>query len=126
MKVLTCLRHNFAIAGMIYRFHGHDPGGKSRNASGDEGDQLGLGAGRTNDHDFTHTSQRVDDAPEELSIDRCMAAADRVGLVMQMHMWFARMNDHSNDIGGIEMKHLGFVVIDPDDRMEMLAHGGLS
>jgi hypothetical protein len=52
-----------------------------------------------------------------------VAAADRMRLVMQMVDLVLRMHHLVVDVLDIEVKHARLAMIDPDDGMEMLAHG---
>ena len=83
--------------------------------------QLGLGAGRADDQDRPGSGQRVRHAAEELLVGRRVAAADRVGLVVKVHVPVMRADDGAVDLIGIEMEDLRLVMIDPDDGVEVRA-----
>lgn len=52
-----------------------------------------------------------------------MAAADGVGLVMNMDMRIVRPHDQPIHVVRAEMKDAGFAMIDPYDAMMMSRHG---
>jgi len=54
-----------------------------------------------------------------------VAAAARVGFVMDMFGRSLRMYHQLLCRIGVEMHHAGLVVVDPDDRVEVLAHAAL-
>ncbi len=84
--------------------------------------QLVLGAGRPDDQDRARPGESLGDVIEEILVDRRMAAADRVGLGVQMHHPVVGMDHGTVDLVGIEVKDLRFVMIDPDDGVKMRLH----
>jgi hypothetical protein len=52
-----------------------------------------------------------------------MAAITGIRLMMDMLIRMGAAHRRAIDIGGVELEHLGFAVIDPDDCMIVVAHG---
>jgi hypothetical protein len=120
------MRHERAVARVIDGFDTVDDFHQLRLMRADMFDQLGLGIGRPGDENSAGIGDRFGDRVEEILIFGRMTRADRIGFVMNMHVWVVGMQDQFLDIVWAEAKNPRLVVIDPDDGMEvMLVHEAL-
>ena len=53
---------------------------------------------------------------------RAMSTADAIGLVVDMARRMFRLQDQAIDVGLIEVKDPGFMMVDPDDRVIEVGH----
>jgi hypothetical protein len=79
-------------------------------------------AGRSEDQDFSGIADGVQHLFQEFLAFMDMAAADRVGLVMNMPRRHVGMQDDFIEAGKAEMEDPSLQVIDPDDRVKMVLH----
>jgi hypothetical protein len=86
-------------------------------------DEFGFCICRSGNEDGTGVCNRFGHGLKIVVIRGCVAAADRVCLVMNVLGRMVGMQDQSFDIRRIEMEHAGFTMINPDNGMIMrIAH----
>ena len=83
-------------------------------------EQLVLGIRRPADQYGAGSADLGHHGVEEILVLSDVAAADRVGLVVNVTRWVIGVHHGALDVIGIEMKYARLVVIDPDDGMVML------
>jgi hypothetical protein len=88
-------------------------------------DQLGLGIGGPGNENRAGVCDRLRDSLKEGVVLRGVPAPDGVCLMVDVLGWTIRMQDEPFHIGRTEMEHAGFMVIDPDDRMKVMAIHGM-
>lgn len=84
--------------------------------------ELDFGAGRSEDQDFTGIADGIQHLFEEFLVFMDVAAADRIGLVMNMPRRHVGMKDDLIEAGKTEIEHPGLQVVDPDNRVKMMLH----
>lgn len=113
-------RQNLAVRWMTNGFYtsyfGFEPGG----AAVDMAYQGKFFVGRADYEDRSCIVQRVCNVLEEIRILRGVAAADGVRLMMNMANWFSGPDHDLIGFRAIEKEDAGLVVVDPDDRVEMM------
>ena len=107
--------HQLAVGRMIERLHRRDTRQQLRRMLLDMLEQLVLGVRRAADQDRARVTDGLHHRVEESLVLGSVAAADRIGLVMDMPCGAVRVDHVTLDLIRIEMKHAGLVVIDPDD-----------
>jgi hypothetical protein len=109
----------FRVGWMIDRLDAddilHQPGG----VLVDVFDQFVLGVARPGYQDRAGIHNRSDDGLKEMVVLGRVPAADRVRFVVDMPRRMVRVQHQPFDLVGTELEHAGFVVIDPDDRVEV-------
>jgi hypothetical protein len=123
---LTGERHDLSVGGMVERFDTGDPCCELRVSLRDVVSQFVLGASRTCDQHRPGNIERLGNMLEEPAVCRCVTAADRIGLVMQVLVWLCATDPLGVEVRGVEVKDLRLMVIDPDDCMKVIVHGSLS
>jgi hypothetical protein len=88
-------------------------------------DQSGLGIGGAGDQHGASIGDGLRNMLQIGMILRRVATADTVGLVVYMARRMIWLEDETIDFGTVEMKDPGFMMIDPDDRVSVVRHGGL-
>jgi len=86
-------------------------------------DQFGLGIGRPGNKNRAGVGNRCSDCLEKVVILRRVPAADGICLVVDVPGRMIRVQHQPFDIRRAEMEHPRFMVIDPNNRVEMLGHG---
>ena len=84
-------------------------------------DQLGLGVGWPRNENRAGVCDRLRDSLKEGVVLRGVPAPDGVCLMVDVLGWTIRMQHEPFHIGRTEMEHAGFMVIDPHDRMKVMA-----
>ena len=121
-EIFAGQRHQLAIAGMINRFNCGDAFGNLGVMRCEVMHQFSFGVGRAGDENGATARQGVGHLVEVGDIRGLMAAADGVGLVVNMLRGMIRMDDQLFNIIFAEIKNLGFAVINPDDGVKMFGH----
>src|SRR5437879_7054079 len=116
------------IGGMVDGLNRRDPLDELGVVAVDVLDQFGLRIGRTGDQYCAGGTDCTDHVLKEGVIFGGVPAADRVGFVMNVPSGMLRMHDDLVNIRRVEMKHPGFMVIDPDGsvivvRQDVLRNG---
>ena len=124
LEILSRMRDQLAVSGMIERLDAHDFRVQRRGMSFDVLDELRLGIRRSGDQDSASVGDGFGHVLEKGMIFRCVTTADAVGLVVNMSGRVVRMQYEMIDLERIEMKYASFVVIDPNDRMIQAGHMG--
>lgn len=88
--------------------------------------ELSLRTCGTSDDDGTRGLQFTRNALHEVLVDPDMAAASGVCLVMQMRVTTRAAHHRAHRLLVVEIDDLGNLVIDPDEKMEMLVHAFVS
>jgi hypothetical protein len=119
-KELARMGHELAVGGMIEGLDRRDTRHQLRRMALNMLEQLMLGVRRTADEDRTSATDGFHHRVKERLVLGAVATADPIRLVMDMPCRPDRVYHGALDVIGIEMKHAGLVVIDPDDRVKML------
>src|SRR4029077_3134819 len=124
LEVTSGVGNELAVARMIDGFHADDDLHQPGIMLADVLDQLGLGIGWPGNENRAGVCDRLRDSLKEGVVLRGVPAPDGVCLMVDVLGWTIRMQDEPFHIGRTEMEHAGFMVIDPDDRMKVMAiHG---
>jgi hypothetical protein len=124
LEVFSSIRDKFRVTRMIDRFHSGDDVHQLGVMMMNVFDQFCLCIGWTRDENSTSVRNRLSDCVEIVMIFRGVPAANGVRLVMDVSGRVVRVQDKSFNICWAEMEHTRFVVINPNDGMEvMLIHG---
>jgi hypothetical protein len=86
-------------------------------------DQLRFGVRRAGDEYELRRCQGGCDIVQEGLIFGRMAAADGIGLVMNVSRRIVRVDDDLIGLKPVEIENASFAMIDPDDRVGVGAHG---
>jgi hypothetical protein len=89
-------------------------------------DQLGLGIGWSRNENRASGCNRLSDSLKEGVILRGVPAPDGVCLMVDVLSRMIRMQNEPFHIGRAEMEHACLTVIDPNDRMKVMAAHGMS
>jgi hypothetical protein len=89
-------------------------------------DQLGLGIGWPRNENRASVCDRLSDSLKEGVILRGVPAPDGVCLMVDVLGRMIRVQHEPFHIGRAEMEHACLMVIDPNDRMKMMAVHGMS
>ena len=109
---------------MIDRFHPRDDVHQLGVMMMNVFDQFCLCIGWTCDQNGSSVRNRLGDCVEIVMIFRGVSTSDGVSLVMDVPRRVVGVQDKSFNICRAEMEHARFVVINPNDSMEvMLVHG---
>jgi hypothetical protein len=84
--------------------------------------EFGFRTRRSEDQDFAGVADGVQHLFQEFLAFMGMAAADRIGLVMNMPRRHVGMQDHLIKAGKAAVEDPGLQVVDPDDRVKMMLH----
>ena len=109
----------FTVGGVIHRFDAHDARRKRWGVGMQVPEQLELGAGRTDDQDFTGILDRVSDSLVVHMILRGLARTDSAVLVVQVFVLGLRMDYACFGVVRVELDDMRFAVIDPDDTVKV-------
>src|ERR1700674_5233695 len=124
LEIFSSIRDKFRVARMIDRFHSGDDVHQLGVMMMNVFDQLCLCIGWSRDENSASVRNRLSDRVEIVMIFRGVSTPDGVRLVMDVLGRVVRVQDKSFNIRWAEMEHTRFVVINPNDGMEvMLAHG---
>ena len=82
--------------------------------------EFDFSAGRSKDQNLAGIADGVQHLFKEFLAFMDVAAADRIGLVMNMPRRHVGMKDDLIEAGKAEMEDPGLQMVDPDDRVEML------
>lgn len=110
---------DLAVRRMIESFDALDLGFERRGMLADMVYEHRLFVRGTGDENGTCVSDCIRDVLKKGLIFARMSAADGVRLVMDVADGILRMNDDRIGLGCVEVKDTGFVVIDPNDGVEM-------
>jgi len=88
-------------------------------------DQLGLGIGWPRNENRAGVCDRLSDSLKEGVILRGVPAPDGVCLMVDVLGRMIRVQHEPFHIGRTEMEHAGFMMIDPNDRMKVMATHGM-
>ena len=113
---------DLGIAGMVGGFNRDNSTADCRIALANIFCEFDFSAGRSEDQDFSGIADGVQGLFEEFLAFMDMAAADRVGLVMNMPRRHVGMQDDFIEAGKAEVEDPSLQVIDPDDRVKMVLH----
>ena len=120
LKVVSGVSDELRVARMIDGLDAGNDLHQSRVVLADVLDQLGLGIGRSGDENRAGVGDRLSDRLQEGVIFRRMSAADGIGLVMDVSCRVVRMQHQFFDVGRAEMKYARFLMVDPNDGVEMM------
>ena len=120
LEVVPGVSHELRVAGMVDGLDADNRLHQLRMVLVNVPDQFGLGVGRPGDQDRAGVGDRSRHRLEKILILRGMAAADGICLVVDVPGRMIGMQRLLFGLGGAEMKHPGFVVIDPDGCVIML------
>ena len=109
---------------MVDGFHADDDLHQGGIVLADVLDQLGLGIGRPRNENRAGVCDRLRDGLKESVILRCMPAPDGVCLMVDVLGRMIRVQHEPFHIARAEMEHACFMVIDPNDRMKVMATHG--
>jgi hypothetical protein len=115
-------REQRTVAWVIEGFNAGNSLGKMRFDSLDISDELSLGVRWTRDQYRPGLREGLSHAFEELLIDRRMAAITGIRLVMNVLIRVGTAHGRAIDLRRIEVKHLRFAVIDPDQCVIVTTH----
>src|SRR6185312_8161135 len=87
--------------------------------------ELRFGTGRTRDENRTRLTQCRHHASQKLIVDGRVAAVAGIGFVMEVLIRMVAPYERGLALLEVEVKHLGLAVIDPDERVKVVAHGVL-
>jgi hypothetical protein len=102
-----------AVAWVIEGFNSGYPLGKERLGLFYICHEFSLGIRRTGDQNRASLRDGLSHPLEKLMVNRRMAAITCVRLVVNVLVRVGAADGCTVDIGGVELKHLGFTVIDP-------------
>ena len=112
----------FAVAGVIETLDSGNALSQMRLRLPDVLGQFGFGACRSRNQYGPGVTQCRSNALEEFLVHSRMAAVARIRLVMNVLIRVFAANTRALHIRGVELKHPGFAVIDPDQRMVVVSH----
>ena len=110
---------NFSVTRMVEGFDAFDLGLHRRIMTGDMIKEFGLLVGRPGDQDRASFGEGGDDLMQVFLIFARVAAADGVRLVVNVTRRVVWMYDDDIGVRRVEMEYAGFVMVDPDDSVEM-------
>lgn len=84
--------------------------------------EFGFGIRRPGNEDGPGVAERRADAFQEFLVDRRMATVAGIGLMMNVLIRMRAANAAAFCVGGVELKHPGFAMIYPDQRMVVVSH----
>jgi hypothetical protein len=111
-----------AVAWVIEGFDSGYPLGKERLGLFYISHEFSLGIRRTGDQNRASLRDGLSHPLEELVVNRRMAAVTCVRLVMNVLVRMGTADGCTVDIRGVELKHLGFTVIDPYQCVVVVTH----
>ena len=114
---------DLGIAGMVGGFNRDDSTAYCRIVPANIFCEFDFSAGRSEDEDFAGIAHGVQHLFQEFLAFMDVAAADRIGLVMNMPRRHVGMKDDLIEAGKTEMEDPGLQMVDPDDRVKMMLHG---
>src|SRR5579859_8624 len=121
-EILFGISHDFAVGGVIGSLDRNDAVADLRILFANELCEVRLGAGRTDDEDFAGVADGVHGLRQKFLVKADMAAADRIGFVVEVPCRHVRMQHKLVGARQTDVKNLGLGMIDPDDRVEMVRH----
>jgi hypothetical protein len=111
---------NLRIAGMVGGFNRNYSIADLRIMFANVFGEFDFSAGRSEDQDFAGIADGVQHLFQEFLAFMDMAAADRIGLVMNMPRWQVGVQDDFIETGKTEVEDPGLQMVDPDDRVKMM------
>jgi hypothetical protein len=114
---------DLGIAGMVGGFNRDDSTADCRIMLANIFCEFDFSAGRSEDEDFAGIAHGIQHLFQEFLAFMDVAAADRIGLVMNMPRRHVGMKDDLIEAGKTEMEDPGLQMVDPDDRVKMMLHG---
>jgi hypothetical protein len=126
LEVMSGMGNELPVAWMIDGFHTDDNLHQPGIMLADVLDQLGLGIGWSRNENRASICNRLSDSLKEGVILRGVPAPYGVGLMVDVSGRVIRVQNEPFHIGRAEMEHPCFMVIDPNDRMKVMAAHGMS
>jgi hypothetical protein len=114
---------NLRIAGVVGGFNRNYSTADLRIMLANIFGEFDFRAGRSEDQDLAGIADGVEHLFQEFFAFMDMAAANRIGLVMNMSRRHVRVQDHLIEAGKAEVKDPGLQVVDPNDCVKMMLHG---
>ena len=124
MEILAGVSDKFAIGGVVDSLDACNLGAQCGHMALDMLDELGLRTCRSRDEYGSCVGDGLRYPLKEFVILGGVAAANCVGLVVDMKGWVVGTEYEAIDLRHVEMKDAGFVVVDPDDRVKVGGHMG--
>ena len=113
---------DLGITGMVGGFNRNDSTADCRIMLTNIFGEFDFSAGRSEDKDFAGIAHGVQHLLQEFFAFMDVAAADRIGLVMNMPRRDVGMKDDLIEAGKTEMEDPRLQMVDPDDRVKMVLH----
>src|SRR5882724_4370925 len=107
---------------MVHAFNSGDLFGKLRVMDLNVMHQFQLGIGWTNDEDRSRIGNCFGHFMQISLAGFGVAAAHRIGAMVNVTLWIVGLDHLMVGVIPVEMEYLGFLVVNPDDGMEMGAH----
>jgi hypothetical protein len=121
LEIMSGVSDELRVAWMIDRLDADDLVHQLRIVLADVLDELGLGIGRTSYQNRAGVGNRLRHRLQKRMIFGGMAAADGIGLVVDVPGRMIRVQYQLVDVGWAEMENAAFMVIDPDDGMKVMS-----
>jgi hypothetical protein len=122
LEMSLCVGDDLRIARMVGGFDRDDSTADYRIVHANIFCEFDFGAGRSEDQYFAGTADGIQHLFQEFLAFMDVAAADRVGLVMNMPRRHVGMKDDLIEAGETEMEDPRLQMVDPDDRVKMMLH----
>jgi hypothetical protein len=119
-EIFAGMVDEFSICGMVDCFDARYSGVQARRMFFDVLDEFRLRICGSRDEDGSGVGKALRHAPKKFVVIRIVAAANAVGLVMNVACRMFRAQHQPFDIGNVEMKDTSLSVINPHDRMVMV------
>jgi hypothetical protein len=126
LEVMSGVGDELRVAWMIDGFDSDDNPHQPRIVLADVLDQLGLGIGWPRNENRASVCDRLSHSLKEGVILRGVPAPDGVCPMVDVLGRMIRVQHEPFHIGRAEMEHACFMVIDPNDRMKVMAAHGMS
>jgi len=111
---------DLSIAGMVISFNTDDSIGDFWVLLANEFDEFDLCAGRPDDQDLAGIADSFKNVTQKLLALVDMAAAQRIGLVMNMPCWHFKVQDDLLSAGETKVEYPGVQVVDPNDCVKVV------
>jgi len=109
---------------MVDRLHADNAAGGFRMTARQMRGQFRFGAGRAGDQDRFCVGDGFVDILEKLVVEKGSTTAARASVALDVPRRTVWVEDHPIDSGRVETEDLRFPLIDPDNRMIRVGHGG--
>jgi hypothetical protein len=119
-EIFAGMVDEFSIRRMVDRFDARYFGAQARRMLFDVLDEFRLRICGSRDEDGSGVGEAIRHALKKFVVIRNVAAANAVGLVMNVACRMFRAQHQPVDIGNVEMKDTSLSVINPHDRMVMV------